>query len=796
MKSSNVNAIPIMNSKNSVNGFISSASSINQNRSENGSWAAFDQNPNTYWCSNQSVSTGYDAITGVYSGVNSIPVNTTNSGILRIKGEFLQINMPNVNTTNAQNIQVLQYSIAPILDPSFFVRLSPNSWYLIGWNGKWNEVDKQSGQQFTDPNPKIYNVANPGDYSAYIIIINKVGNDDQTNRVCVQIAELNLFTNTNTNSINTDNSNAMLYNPSAIGYATYENCENYAVNNGYQFFGMQDVQENGLAKCLVSNDYDKTIGYGSAELQSNIIPLWASNTADGMPYTMSINNSGQIQISDMNNVIKFSSNTAISDCINNGSLYIDSATYGGNCKASIGNVTNTVNNNLKCGNKNSCSIPISNATFGDPAKGCVKSFDIAYKCGGKSFTKNLTPAEGQTMILDCNDYIKKTCQFVMILQDDGNTCLYKGSDPSTKTDLIWSTNTNGIQKKANPDWIASKGKYGRNYMIIGEILTSGEWIGSNDGSIKLIMQKDGNLVLYTSESKSGCSVKNNKTYGSTSVNAVYKIEQTGDTNLMGKIAYIDSETNLREYPSSMLEKSNQYQLLNNYDSKGNDIQQISSTNAANGCVDVCNSTIDCSGFVYQPSSNLCYLKNNDFSEKQYYSNSGLIMGIRKPKISSTFNTNCSKDVVNIDSVRYNNYIKGDKMTLDVKCNANALSSADKTKLTDIGNQMFSTGQQMADQTNNINTDITDIYSQFNTNSTNFNTNYSMYRQNNKKLANEFVKEGLTNIDTNPDKHINMIDIDSMLNDTDIRVLQENYSYVFWSILAVGLLTITVSKMNK
>ena len=143
------------------------------------------------------------------------------------------------------------------------------------------------------------------------------------------------------------------------------------------------------------------------------------------------------------------------------------------------------------------------------------------------------------------------------------------------------------------------------------------------------------------------------------------------------------------------------------------------------------------------------------------------------------------------------------MTLDVQCPTIALSSEEKKQLTDISDQMFAIGQQIADQTNNINTETSDIYSQFNTNSTNFNTNYSMYRQTNNKLTNNFGnfgKEGLTNIDTSqdasPDKHINMIDINSMLNDTDIRVLQENYSYVFWSILAVGLLTITVSKMNK
>ena len=45
-------------------------------------------------------------------------------------------------------------------------------------------------------------------------------------------------------------------------------------------------------------------------------------------------------------------------------------------------------------------------------------------------------------------------------------------------------------------------------------------------------------------------------------------------------------------------------------------------------------------------------------------------------------------------------------------------------------------------------------------------------------------------------HLNMEDLNGMLNDTDLRVLQENYSYMLWSILAVGLVTITLNTIKK
>ena len=49
-------------------------------------------------------------------------------------------------------------------------------------------------------------------------------------------------------------------------------------------------------------------------------------------------------------------------------------------------------------------------------------------------------------------------------------------------------------------------------------------------------------------------------------------------------------------------------------------------------------------------------------------------------------------------------------------------------------------------------------------------------------------EGMTNL--------NMNDINGMLSDADLRVLQGNYSYIMWSILAVGILTITINTMKK
>jgi hypothetical protein len=328
------------------------------------------------------------------------------------------------------------------------------------------------------------------------------------------------------------------------------------------------------------------------------------------------------------------------------------------------------------------------------------------------------------------------------------------------------------------------------------------------------MQIDGNLVLYTSETKLGCSVKDNKTFGSGRVNAVYKIDPVGNKASLGKVAYIDGESQSKEYPSSLLSYSNQYDLLSNFDSTGNDIQQIETTTKEQGCLDACNANGDCAGFVYQPNGNLCYLKSSAMypaGEKQFYANSGLIMGVRKPQISSSFNGSCSKTIVDVDTIQYDQYIKGDPMTSDTICGSSVVSNQDKSNLTNLQNQMLSVGKQISTETNNLYTTNNDLYNTMSQNSAQFNKNVDMYKKNDNKIKSELnlpgkfqgnnnnnvnKREGMRSIDMPPEKILTMNDINSMLSDTDIRVLQENYSYIFWSILAVGLLTITVSQIKK
>jgi hypothetical protein len=799
----NINVIPVMNSSNNVNGFGSSSSSIYLNNNDSfGPWNAFDQNPKTFWSSDESTTNKYNIETGIYEGTNYISV--LNLG--NISGENLGMSLPGVSTTAAQNITVTQYSLSPRVD--LFTTRSPNSWYVLGYNnGQWNLVDNRMGEQFLNSSSKVYTCANPAPYSAYLLLVNKVGNDDQTsNRSSVQIAEWNLFSNSLTNS---NDIMAMTMDSNLIGNSSFDQCQQYAIDNNYQYFGTTDYQSNGLASCVVSNDISKIQMYGDGTNQITAIPVWETNTAGTDATTCYISSEGTLNVNNSSGTVIWTSPNGPQDCINGGLVNPSTiqGSYGGNCVGKPLNIdcgnpdpnqsygTDGIVGNLNSilqGKASSTTTanwiynPLTDWSGKDPAYCCSKNVNYSYQCGNGPF-KSGEISGGTNINFDCSSEVSN-CVFFLILQDDGNLCLYRGNDPSDNKGAIWCTMSNGKQKSKNPDWVSSKGKYGRNYLKNNETLATGEWIGSSDGSMRLEMTSNGNLVLYTSELSAGCLKGNKgKTYGKNNINAVYILNSVGNKNNLGKVAYIDSDSQLREYPDSMISYSNDYQLYQGYDSGGNDITSLPAS-TIDDCKNSCNNNSSCGAFVYQSNTSTCWLKNGNALNKQR--NNGLQLGVRKPMLKGS--STCSNEIIDVDSIQYGNYNKGPNMNLKTDCSTNLkpVSTENMNKYDDIKNKLFSLGQQIVSEMENLYNEDNKIFEKLNMNTEQFNKNLAMYKNINNKLQSNNNIEGMGNMG------LNINDLNGMLTDSDIHVLQENYSYIFWSILAVGILTVTINMMKK
>jgi hypothetical protein len=357
--------------------------------------------------------------------------------------------------------------------------------------------------------------------------------------------------------------------------------------------------------------------------------------------------------------------------------------------------------------------------------------------------------------------------------------------------------------------VAANNKFGQNWMPNGSVLNPGEYLSYTNGNLVLVMQTDGNLVLYTYQLASSCQqMADGNMGGGVGANALYDLNGVGFPSNLGNVGYVDSDAVLHPYPSSMLGYSNEYDIYQNFDSSGNDLSQVQ-VNSVYDCKQQCNSYDgnQCAGFVFQKASNICNLKGAGvYPQSPRQITSGYTLGVRKPAIINN-NPNSNTNIVEIDSIQYQNYPQGDAMTPDSDYYNNpAITENIKNQMTQIQNQLTSVASQIANKMEEMYTQDNKVVSKMNMNDEQFKQKILMYKSvsmkeqglrqgpnsnpnsRNKLGPNREGIEGLQNMSQN--------DINGLLKDTDLHVLQQNYGYIFWSILAVGLLTVTVNVVRR
>ena len=588
---------------------------------------------------------------------------------------------------------------------------------------------------------------------------------------------------------------------------TFAKCMQKAKETGNKYFGIQNYNSaTNTGQCAISNDLTAVQQYGTANY-GTVTTVWSSQTGGNQGAFMTVSNDGRILVLSATNDVLYASNDPDPNCVNGGGLSNIVGTYGANCNSSgahvtSGNVTSQLNA-LFQNNGNNLSqfqFNVSSENFGDPAPNCSKNFNSSYSCGAKTKSKNLKNAEGSPVIFDCTTQINN-CQFFLIIQTDGNLCLYRGTVSSNKG-IIWSADTNTKQQQQNPAWTANQGKTGQNYLTTTQSLFSGEWIGSDDGSMQLLMQSDGNLVLNVYSASSGCATQTQAgTYlGGQSENAVYELSTTGNTGNIRKIGYVDQDSNLREYPSSMVTHSTKYVSIPGFDSWGNDLPNMPLTNSdVDSCKVACNGTDDCYGFMFDSNTSNCYLKTSGMyptGERQQL-NTGTLY-IRQPQLTN--DDTCSKEILPIDSIKWDAYNAGSPMDASTKCANFNINPQNTQDLDNIKSQLIQVAQQIDDK-------ITGLIQTSTTNNTQLSQNtqalkdqlrmYKGIRNELKKTKNGDPNADITNINPSNPNYVEgmstMRDINGMLSDSDLYVLSQNYQYMLWSILAVGVTILALVK---
>lgn len=570
------------------------------------------------------------------------------------------------------------------------------------------------------------------------------------------------------------------------GSYTYNDCMQSAIQQGYQYFALQNVNtQTSTGYCAVSNSSPAISQYGNATVPNKMIALWSSNTSGQTGNTAILSNTGSLQVLSSSGQSVFSTPATNANPANYLGCYGDAPTRA---------MTSMLTNGSQQYNNSQCQqsaqqqgfqyYGLQNSSSGTTAQ-CFLSNNISQTMEYGAATNCTQISDGSWSGGGWSNAVYNTTlpqsNYFLILQDDGNMCIYRGTGPNDNQGFIWATQTNGQQQVANPNVAASEGKYGQNWMPSGGTLAPGDFVGSSNGNLALVMQSDGNLVLYTYQMETNCQkMADGNTGGGLLANAAYNIGKLAVPGNMGKLAYIDANAELHSYPSNNQTYANTYTVINNANTPSGNIDGATYSGATlESCQNSCNTNPDCAGFVF--SGNTCYPKNNSMYPYggTITSATGVDTYIRNvipssPPIGVTQNT------ANIDTIKYGSYDVGG--AIGSKYGLANANSVEKQQL-----------NQLQTKLNLLSNQITNLTGKFGTGST--------LAENQGERNNSGIDEYLQNI-KNTNKEIKTVagtttgGLQNILKDSDIIVLQKNYDYLFWSILAAGAVLVSMNIVKK
>ena len=570
----------------------------------------------------------------------------------------------------------------------------------------------------------------------------------------------------------------------ANGSYNFQQCLTAAIDQGYRYFGLQNVNPStSTGYCGVSNSQPTITKLGAALTPGNFTAVWASNTANSQTSgtAATLTNQGSLAVYSSSGQRLFYTDYSKSQPGNYLGCYQDSEPralelHGSGfnyqtCQqlaAQLGHTYfglqySTTGENAQCTSGNNLQQAIS---YG-PASNCTQLSDGNWSGGSWS-----------------NAIYNRTnpsSNYFLVLQDDGNLVVYRGTSPIDNQGFIWAAGTEGKARDANPDWVASKGTYGRNYITQGTVLAAGQWMGNNTGTMQLVMQGDGNLVLYVCGMVPNTKqIADGKIGGGPNANAIYDIGQTGYQSNIGKVAYIDENASLHMYPASNIQYGDTYQIIQNYNSGYNDIPGAAYGNASSpdACKATCNNIPECAGFAWQKTGNVCWPKTSAmYPNGPRQTDPNLDIYIRnKSPISTPIGVPHTTNP--IDTVTWQSYVNGGDLGNSYGL-ANA-TSAQKAQLEQLQSQMNLLSNQISDLTGKFGDGSQQVDSQSKANLTGLQDYLTGLQNTNDKIT-SITSDG---------------NINSILKDSDIVVLQKNYDYLFWSILATGSALVAMNIVKK
>ena len=425
---------------------------------------------------------------------------------------------------------------------------------------------------------------------------------------------------------------------------------------------------------------------------------------------------------------------------------------------------------------------------------------IRYNCGKKNMTPTSTRINlGEGFSIGCWELYEQYPSFSLRLSDDGtvtivnnktpNDILYTNSNqisnqPDTQMVSISGGNKTMMPWAERPDWVSgsiNRGGLLTSFSMNAQTLTNGQYISSPTGKCRLIFNKSsgstGALVLeysvYNVSQTQGATTgtdKDNNLIGNSNNYSQYYLTKVDKPLIKGKMAYIDINNGLREYPVAMTDFENDYIQM-----KGFQPSSMTGTTVPirkeDLCKTACNSDPSCAGYTYINSVCKKYKDVEIYPKGDRILDEGKTMYIRKKKISATNSSHftCNKFVNNVDSTVYTSYPATSDMTTEQKCALGLILEPRMAQLQTKNAAAVSKGSEIKGFINSIYTNQNNLKDTINTKSKDIEKGIAG-QEAVKKQIDKYDDSNITNTAT--------------VTDTELLLVSDNYNYVLWSIVTV------------
>ncbi|MFY7887186.1 MAG: hypothetical protein ACOVOV_20300, partial [Dolichospermum sp.] len=273
---------------------------------------------------------------------------------------------------------------------------------------------------------------------------------------------------------------------SNTGTYSYDSCKQAAINNNYRYFGLQNVNPStGKGFCAVSNSEPSVKQFGVSKVPSKMIALWSSNTAGQPGNTATLSDTGSLQVINSGGQVVYSSPGSSAKPSNYLGCYADKT----NRAMTMYNKGKQQYSNSQCGKiamQNKYKYyGVQNSTSGKDAQ-CMLSNNMSEAMQYGKATNCTKVSDGSWSGGGMSNALYSTTptsNYHLLLQGNGNMCIYRGTGPSDNQGGIWCSTTSGKQQTPNPNMAAKNGKYGREWMPSGGTLAPGDFISSSTGDL-------------------------------------------------------------------------------------------------------------------------------------------------------------------------------------------------------------------------------------------------------------------------------------------------------------------------